>query len=738
MKLRENNITIEKTGNVIESMFGISEKDASHVLNILRDRLYSDKILAVMREYATNAQDAHIEAGKPDVPIKISLPSNIDYSFKVRDYGLGLSEDDIRDLYVKYGASTKRNTNDLVGCIGIGCKSGFSYSDTFNITSWHQGEKKVYCAYIDESDTGVISLLSTEESDEPEGVEISIPVNPADDYKFNGKAQSLYRYFEPIPEGVNITEEDYAFVMSLSNGIKFRILSPEKTYWSTKRSKIVMGGVPYQIDTDNLNISETATKLLNSGIIIFVNIGDVDVSASRESIEYTKHTIENVSRCINQIAEMFGEYLAYEIENTKTFHDANLAYITYEPLLSVYNKTYKNFIHTIKWFNRQVTGHVINKTTFEKEQNVQYLFDLYSPTENGKSNKWNDFNYLKATAVNKSDYIIHVPKDEKKNWKQKISLWAQYKNISIEDVFVIRWLKASTESDIKKLNERYFLDEYNLIDFSECIVPKEYVTSVRKPRSRSTSHIGKVFKLRDDTFYTKRKSSHWLKLEDKDIPTDTKYFVELDRFETVYEHYPFDGKQLFKMVDTVTGILEIDNIQVYGIKKKYVNKITKEDDTWKPLFPMLKNIVSKSDMLKEFTTQKQFDKVVPKSTYEFLTIKDSFNANTLAREYLDTVNNVYNIKKKFDKYSIYIVENIINMFYAHTVRNSTNKLYDLEELRVKAHKKYKIVSNLGIFPGEKYQLDYIDNVGSWKIGNNFHNVRQDVVDYVNKIEEGIL
>ena len=111
MKLSENEVTVERVGQTVESMFGISENDSAHILNILRSKLYSNKILAVIREYCSNAYDAHIEVGKNDVPIKVVLPSEYDSNFRVRDYGPGLSEDDIRNIYVMYGASTKRQSN---------------------------------------------------------------------------------------------------------------------------------------------------------------------------------------------------------------------------------------------------------------------------------------------------------------------------------------------------------------------------------------------------------------------------------------------------------------------------------------------------------------------------------------------------------------------------------------------------------------------------------------------------
>src|SRR5688572_3649345 len=99
--------TVEEQGVLAEGAFGLSNKaeDQAHILSILRDRLYTNKVLAVLREYSANAWDAHVDAGKADVPIKVVLPTKLDPSLIIRDYGKGLSEEEIFEVYVKYGAS---------------------------------------------------------------------------------------------------------------------------------------------------------------------------------------------------------------------------------------------------------------------------------------------------------------------------------------------------------------------------------------------------------------------------------------------------------------------------------------------------------------------------------------------------------------------------------------------------------------------------------------------------------
>jgi DNA topoisomerase VI subunit B len=128
-------------------------KASSHAFRILSDGLYSDKISSIIRELSCNALDSHIANGNPEIPFQIHIPSKLIPHFHIRDYGIGLSEEDIMGLYSTYFASTKGQSNDFVGALGLGSKSPFSYTDSFTVESWFNNEKKTYAIFI--GDEGV-------------------------------------------------------------------------------------------------------------------------------------------------------------------------------------------------------------------------------------------------------------------------------------------------------------------------------------------------------------------------------------------------------------------------------------------------------------------------------------------------------------------------------------------------------------------------------------------------------
>ena len=64
MKIEQRKRKVAATGVMQQAGFGLSEslEDQSHILSILRDRLYTNKVLAVLREYSANAWDAHVSS----------------------------------------------------------------------------------------------------------------------------------------------------------------------------------------------------------------------------------------------------------------------------------------------------------------------------------------------------------------------------------------------------------------------------------------------------------------------------------------------------------------------------------------------------------------------------------------------------------------------------------------------------------------------------------------------------
>ena len=157
--------------------------DSSVIIDIIRKRIYSHPIRTLVGEYLSNGRDACVEAEK-ECRIDVTLPTLLLPEFTVRDYGVGMSDERVREVFVRYGISTKRESKSQLGYFGIGAKSGWAYSDSFIVESYYEGSHREYIADIGENKEGRLLLFKETRTEEENGVRIRIPVNPSDVDKF--------------------------------------------------------------------------------------------------------------------------------------------------------------------------------------------------------------------------------------------------------------------------------------------------------------------------------------------------------------------------------------------------------------------------------------------------------------------------------------------------------------------------------------------------------------------------
>ena len=189
---------------VISSGFGTTTETSiiasAEMLDILASGVYSDKIKAPIRELSTNAVDAMIEAGTyHDKTFDVQLPTTLEPKFKIRDYGTGLTPEQVRSVFINYGASTKNNSNLFNGAMGIGSKSPFAYTRDYVINSYKDGVMYFYNYGKNDENKPVLSEAYSNPTDEPNGLEISFYVHHSYINLFQTKAQEVYKYFDKKP-----------------------------------------------------------------------------------------------------------------------------------------------------------------------------------------------------------------------------------------------------------------------------------------------------------------------------------------------------------------------------------------------------------------------------------------------------------------------------------------------------------------------------------------------------------
>ena len=268
---------------------GFKIQASAKAFEILSSNIYTNKVRAVIREYNCNAYDAHIDAGT-DRPWDVHLPTVLEPWYSVRDFGTGLSDEQVRETFSTYFCSTKTHSNEFVGALGLGSKSAFSIVDSFTVVSYYNGTKTDYSCYKDEYGEPQVASLVSCETDEPNGLEISMSVDGRQS-EFEREAVKVFRHFDSLPnindqEVVNsilAAQTDYDFIaegMSLRNN------------WGDLYA--VMGNVGYKIPN--------SFSLDLCGFIEF-EIGELSFNAGREELSLDDSTKIKLEKRISEVTE---------------------------------------------------------------------------------------------------------------------------------------------------------------------------------------------------------------------------------------------------------------------------------------------------------------------------------------------------------------------------------------------------------------------------------------------------
>lgn len=280
---------------------------SAHAFRILSSGLYSDKISAVLREIGCNAADSHIAAGCPDRPIEVKLPSTFDKDFYIKDYGIGLTHEEITGLFTTYFSSNKSDTDDMTGAFGLGSKSPFSYTDSFAVTTAKDGVQRAYTAHIGADGAPVISLLEERAATEEwrSGMMVSFPVKPSDVQEFHSKAAKVFSRFSVKP--VILGGPPIREIETIVKGENF-FFPVDGEY----DASVVMGNVAYPINAERLGITwqDTAeSALLRGNVQLLLPIGLAMPTASREELEYDPQTRTNIRQRLKEAAQELAQLL---------------------------------------------------------------------------------------------------------------------------------------------------------------------------------------------------------------------------------------------------------------------------------------------------------------------------------------------------------------------------------------------------------------------------------------------
>lgn len=285
---------VEHIGGQVQTT-GFSIEVNESMFQLLTANVYNDPILAVMREWSTNACDACIAAGK-DVKFDVHLPTLEEPNFHVRDYGTGLPPEDITGLFSNLGASTKRESDAYNGTLGIGRMAGLAVADAFTVESYYNGTHYSYAISM-QNGVPVTLAIGSFPTTEPNGLKLSVAVDYDDLNQYLDKAPNLYKYFDHKP---NLNLSDINIELDVTDHIsdKWFMYQP-KRHWD-RTNYVVMSQVAYAIP-DNGSVKDQGF----SNMVIKAEPGSVTFNPGRESLSLNKSTADYLNNTFKDIAEEY-------------------------------------------------------------------------------------------------------------------------------------------------------------------------------------------------------------------------------------------------------------------------------------------------------------------------------------------------------------------------------------------------------------------------------------------------
>lgn len=722
MKIRDLNASSESNSALETISFSIG--DEGIIMDFLRSKLYSDPIGSICREITCNARDAHREAGIPERPILITLPTTFESILRIRDYGMGINPDRMNNVYSQYGTSTKRESNEQVGAFGIGAKSPFAYTPQFTITSITKIESKndcdfyrkatetnisdkeilnlnmkcIYVAFNTSDRKGGINLLSCSLTEEETGVEVLVDIKKNDKGLYINNIRKWTQYWDVKPKfkNVSITYEEKKPIVS---GSIWKIYNKNNNYFSyyeTDLQKVIIDGIPYPL---NISHFEDYKKLSKLNFDIFINTGDVNLSISRENLYYDSYTLKQLKDKLNiMIAEMEIS-LQTDIDNAKSYKEA------YD-ILSEFNRSVYRTTNNFLWNDSII---YITHPDFSKIKNEYRIYTyIYSDYKNKiVRSALKSLNFSHTILINDEDKFIR---------KASIDNYIKTKNIKNESVYVISSPENKIFDLIKEIEEEF------KINFDDLNVEKlsTYKAQITKQ---------KIKKNKNEIFAFTYTGSRW-----------EKKLVNLSSIDGYYLiHNGNDGNffidkdsQTLCSAYSVNRFIYDNNLgdKVIRISKSQLKKVEQYFKPFKELLlqekEKIENTSSLEDIIFNFNYLNQI-----KSKYGLLLSKESFLSFGKCKDI------ILDIKSEINKLESNLLD-IDNIKEIYTLLHLNEDYFNTE---LKINEKIKSIfdkDNKFLYLKNRYPMLFyiLDNCSYHSYNEDYSekNIKKNIKEYIDMVD----
>lgn len=308
----------------------------SNAMNFIVDRLtdmYEDKVGSIVRELLSNAIDSTRKANTNE-PIEIHFPSLSDDGenlyFIVEDKGLGMDYDTIKNVYTKYGNSTKREDLTQIGAFGLGAKVPLCYTNSFLVETVKDGVKIV--GLVERDSQIKFKILERIETDLPNGTKIKIKVYRDDILMFKEYSNMLKKYLFLVKD-VKFNLYVEGNLVDINDSLKEFCKNPLKLFLEDYDTEVELyinkkDFANYLKETNPViskyfNLTHfyldgfmyTTERFVGGNVIVNLKVGMVDFISSRESIDKNERYYVLTDKILKALEENLEDFIFENIEN---------------------------------------------------------------------------------------------------------------------------------------------------------------------------------------------------------------------------------------------------------------------------------------------------------------------------------------------------------------------------------------------------------------------------------------
>lgn len=591
---QENNKQVVQSHDFEQVNCTIDAEDMRYVASLLRNN-YSNPTLAVVREISANALDANMEASATR-PIEIKLPTKMNSTFSVRDFGGGLSQDEIFGLYSKYGKSTKRQSNNYIGAFGIGKFAPLSYGESFTCVSYKDGWKISYSIFVNEDDDTKIVKLHDEPSNEPSGLCIEVAVAEGDEDSFKETTQNFFKFFseKDMPKFLGVED---GFIQTPEYSLKGNDYSwffleeknDNRYYYNNYNAKLIMGRVSYPLSNESINFekyfkdnasrSNAETLVRSDNFCLRMPLGSVKLHHSREALEYNKSTQKVICAHLHKVLGEIQEIAKEKLADSEDLWDAKR---NYAKVMNSLPYNMRNvFENSFEW-----NGIKITSPSFDRDYQLQDDLIITHSWKEKDSDSRNGFK-IRSTKTNRADcqdnYLFLIQDLESSHGNNLRVRTLMNEDESLEGVYIIHPKTGVAEDTIYNSWEIGKVDKKHIRYTSNVDKEKPLRSGVRKANG-SRANIPLFSYVADRNCY--RNADHWENASEEISSVDDDassvdghwdgklVYIPIKNFKIDDEDFSLDCmKGRINNINALRAEKELPNIKLFGVRAGDTKKL---------------------------------------------------------------------------------------------------------------------------------------------------------------------